>query len=149
MLKIIMYCIILFVNVYRSAVEYERKMQSTNFELGEVMEKHLISMAREAEKLRTELANAEKRAMAAIVGAGTAANLGNSYEIVLLFLPLGACWFTCYCIFTRTIKNQNCFVFQVLDMPLTRVFLNQGLAEIHYLIIMLFIRFGLSPVVKI
>lgn len=69
-------------------------MHSTNFELSEVMEKHLTSMAREAEKLRSELANAEKRAMAAIVGSGTDANPGNSYGVVLLFLPHGACWFT-------------------------------------------------------
>ncbi|KAH6766054.1 hypothetical protein C2S52_017037 [Perilla frutescens var. hirtella] len=65
----------------RAAVEYERKMHSTNFELDGVMEKHLISMAREAEKLRSELANAEKRAMAAIVGAGAAANPGHGYAI--------------------------------------------------------------------
>ncbi|KAK6163810.1 hypothetical protein DH2020_000674 [Rehmannia glutinosa] len=58
----------------RVAIEYERKMHSTNFELSDVMEKHLISMAREAEKLRSELANAEKRAMAAAAAAVSAAN---------------------------------------------------------------------------
>ncbi|XP_057789732.1 protein FLC EXPRESSOR-like isoform X2 [Salvia miltiorrhiza] len=73
----------------RAAVEYERKMQSTNSELSEVMEKHLISMAREAEKLRSELANAEKRAMAAIAGAGTAANPGPGYAIHQSFLEPG------------------------------------------------------------
>ncbi|KAL1545028.1 protein FLX-like 1 [Salvia divinorum] len=73
----------------RAAVEYERKMKSTNFELGEVMEKHLISMVREAEKLRSELANAEKRAMAVIVGAGTSANPGPGYAIHQSFLDPG------------------------------------------------------------
>ncbi|KAL1552920.1 protein FLX-like 1 isoform X2 [Salvia divinorum] len=73
----------------RAAVEYERKMQSTYCELSEVMEKHLISMAREAEKLRYELANAEKRAMAAIVGAGGAANPGPGYAIQQSFIEQG------------------------------------------------------------
>lgn len=59
-------------------------MHSTNSELSDVMEKHLISKAREAERLRSELASAEKRAMAAIVGAGTTANPGNAHVILLL-----------------------------------------------------------------
>lgn len=75
MLKIIKHSFVC--DVYRAAVEYERKMHSTNFELSDVMEKHLISMAREAEKLRYELANADKRAMAAVLGGGAAANPGN------------------------------------------------------------------------
>lgn len=54
----------------RSAIEYERKMCSDNFELSQAMEKHMTYLAHEAEKLRFELANAEKRAMAA-------ANPGN------------------------------------------------------------------------
>lgn len=65
----------------RAAVEYERKMHSTNFEVSEVMEKHLITMAREAENLRSELANADKRAMAAVLGAGAAAIPGPGYAI--------------------------------------------------------------------
>ncbi|GFQ07869.1 protein flx-like 1 [Phtheirospermum japonicum] len=44
----------------RAAIEYERKMHSTNFELSEAMEKHVVSMAREADILRSELANADK-----------------------------------------------------------------------------------------
>ncbi|XP_073062156.1 protein FLX-like 1 isoform X2 [Primulina eburnea] len=60
----------------RSAIEYERKMRAKNYLLSEVMEKHMISMAHEAEKLRSELANAERRAMAAVTSA-YAAQRGN------------------------------------------------------------------------
>ncbi|KAI3450315.1 hypothetical protein Pfo_006980 [Paulownia fortunei] len=74
-------CIPLVVNVKRAAIEYERKMRSNNFELSETMEKHMISMAREVEKLRSELANAEKRAMAAATAAVSAANPGPGYAI--------------------------------------------------------------------
>ncbi|KAG8387921.1 hypothetical protein BUALT_Bualt02G0071600 [Buddleja alternifolia] len=57
----------------RAALDYERKMRSRNFEQNEVMERHMISLAREADKLRSELANAEKKAMvAAYPGAGYA-----------------------------------------------------------------------------
>lgn len=94
-----------FVNVYRAAVEYESKMHSTNFEVSEVMEKHLISMAREAENLRSELANADKRAMAAVLGAGAAAIPGNSHRIVLLPLPDGDCWLIFFCPLTKTIMH--------------------------------------------
>ncbi|XP_022864217.1 protein FLC EXPRESSOR-like isoform X1 [Olea europaea var. sylvestris] len=53
----------------RSAIEYERKMHSNNLELSEAMEKHMKSMAQEIDKLRPELANAEKKAMAAAAAA--------------------------------------------------------------------------------
>lgn len=49
----------------RAAIEYEKKGYAENYEHGQVMEKKLISMARELEKLRAEIANAEKRARAA------------------------------------------------------------------------------------
>ncbi|KAL2488621.1 Protein FLX-like 1 [Forsythia ovata] len=49
----------------RSAIEYERKMHSNNLELSGAMEKHMKSLAQEIDKLRSELANAEKMAMAA------------------------------------------------------------------------------------
>ncbi|GKV04223.1 hypothetical protein SLEP1_g16413 [Rubroshorea leprosula] len=66
----------------RSAIEYEKKGYAENYEHGQAMEKKLISMAREVEKLRAEIANAEKRARAAsAVGnpasAGYNANFGN------------------------------------------------------------------------
>lgn len=50
--------------VYRAAIEYEKKGYAENYEHGQVMEKKLVSMARELEKLRAELANTEKRAHA-------------------------------------------------------------------------------------
>lgn len=64
----------------RAAVEYERKMHSTNFELSEAMEKHMISMASEAEKLRSELADAEKRAMA--MAAISAVHPGPGFDLI-------------------------------------------------------------------
>jgi len=51
--------------MYRQAIEYEKKGYAENYEQGQVMETNLISMAREVEKLRAEVANAEKRARAA------------------------------------------------------------------------------------
>ncbi|KAL3503063.1 hypothetical protein ACH5RR_037512 [Cinchona calisaya] len=72
----------------RAAIEYEKKGYAENYEHGQVMEKKLVSMARELEKLRAEMANAEKRARAAAAignpGPGYNANFGNvetSYPI--------------------------------------------------------------------
>ncbi|CAL9747620.1 unnamed protein product [Musa acuminata subsp. burmannicoides] len=65
----------------RAAIEYEKKGYAENYEQGQVMEKNLISMAREVEKLRAEVANAEKRARAAAAagnqGAAYSGNYGN------------------------------------------------------------------------
>lgn len=65
----------------RTAIEYEKKGYAENYEHGQVMEKKLVSMARELEKLRAEMANAEKRARAAATignpGPGYNANYGN------------------------------------------------------------------------
>lgn len=52
----------------RAAIEYEKKGYAENYEHGLVMEKKLIAMARELEKLRAEIANAEKTRAAAAVG---------------------------------------------------------------------------------
>lgn len=49
---------------YRTAIEHEKKSFAESFEHGKVMESKLVTMAREMEKLRAELANAEKRAPA-------------------------------------------------------------------------------------
>lgn len=49
---------------YRAAIEYEKKGYAENYEHGQMMEQKLITMARELEKLRAEVANAEKRARA-------------------------------------------------------------------------------------
>ena len=51
---------------FRAAIEYEKKGFAENYEHGQVMEKKLVAMAREMEKLRAEIANAEKRARAAV-----------------------------------------------------------------------------------
>ncbi|XWS27407.1 hypothetical protein CRYUN_Cryun26dG0112400 [Craigia yunnanensis] len=64
----------------RAAIEYEKKGYAENYEHGQVMEKKLISMARELEKLRAEIANVENitrptGANHAIVGYN--ANYGN------------------------------------------------------------------------
>lgn len=68
---------------FRSAIEYEKKGYAENYEHGQVMERNLVSMARELEKLRAEIANAEKRAHAATA-------VGNPgmicFEIILMFL---------------------------------------------------------------
>ncbi|XP_022717376.1 protein FLX-like 1 isoform X2 [Durio zibethinus] len=66
----------------RAAIEYEKKGYAENYEHGQVMEKKLISMARELEKLRAEIANADKRTRSAgSTGgnpvAGYNANYGN------------------------------------------------------------------------
>lgn len=64
----------------RVAIEYEKKGYAENYEHGQVMEKKLVSMARELEKLRAEVANAEKRAHAsAAVGGNAAAGYGANY----------------------------------------------------------------------
>ncbi|KAM7501759.1 hypothetical protein LguiB_000663 [Lonicera macranthoides] len=68
----------------RAAIEFEKKTHASNLEQGQAMERNLISMAREIEKLRAELANSEKRARAsaaaavvATPGPGYAAGYGN------------------------------------------------------------------------
>lgn len=66
--------------VCRAAIEYEKKGYAENYEHGQVMENKLVSMARELEKLRAEIANAEKRARAA-------AAVGNP----------GSCLYVCFC----------------------------------------------------
>lgn len=58
--------------VNRAAIEYEKKAHVENLEQSQAMEKNMISMAREVEKLRAELANAEKRARAAAAASATA-----------------------------------------------------------------------------
>ncbi|KAG5015735.1 hypothetical protein AAZX31_08G147300 [Glycine max] len=60
----------------RAAIEYEKKGFAENYEHGQVMEKKLVAMAREMEKLRAEIANAEKRARAA----AAAGNPGQGYN---------------------------------------------------------------------
>ncbi|XVF79115.1 hypothetical protein PTKIN_Ptkin14bG0193600 [Pterospermum kingtungense] len=63
----------------RAAIEYEKKGYAENYEHGQVMEKKLITMARELEKLRAEIATAEKTRAAggSAAVAGYNANYGN------------------------------------------------------------------------
>ncbi|XP_047180305.1 protein FLC EXPRESSOR-like [Vigna umbellata] len=50
----------------RNAIEFEKKTHASNLEHKRVMDNNMITMSSEVEKLRAELANAEKRARAAI-----------------------------------------------------------------------------------
>ncbi|KAL8205424.1 hypothetical protein R6Q57_008975 [Mikania cordata] len=64
----------------RAAIEHEKKGHAENYEHGQVMEKNLLTMARELEKLRAEMANAEKKARAAVAvnpNPGYNTNYGN------------------------------------------------------------------------
>ncbi|KAL6314277.1 hypothetical protein AAG906_016478 [Vitis piasezkii] len=63
----------------RAAIEYEKKGYAENYQHGQLMENNLISMARELEKLRAELANVDKGASAAASGGnpGYSGNYGN------------------------------------------------------------------------
>ncbi|XP_047330654.1 protein FLX-like 1 [Impatiens glandulifera] len=63
----------------RTAIEYEKKGYAENYEHGIVMEQKLISMARELEKLRAEMANAEKRARAAAAVGNPGASYAGNY----------------------------------------------------------------------
>ncbi|KAJ4840490.1 hypothetical protein Tsubulata_000412 [Turnera subulata] len=61
----------------RAAIECEMKNKAINFEQDQIMEKNMILLAQEMEKLRDELANAEKRAAAANPGSGYTGNYGD------------------------------------------------------------------------
>ncbi|KAL5545064.1 hypothetical protein UlMin_008848 [Ulmus minor] len=62
-----------------AAIDFEKKGYAENYDHGQMMEKKLISMARELEKLHAEMANAENRARAsaAVGNTGYIANYGN------------------------------------------------------------------------
>ncbi|KAK9025559.1 hypothetical protein V6N11_038423 [Hibiscus sabdariffa] len=66
----------------RAAIEYEKKGYAENYEHGQVMEKKLISMARELEKLRAEIANTEKGSHAASSTGGNPAIGGYNANYV-------------------------------------------------------------------
>lgn len=59
------YLCLFVVDLNRAAIEYEKRTHASNLEQAEAMEKGMVSMSQEVEKLRAELANAEKRARAA------------------------------------------------------------------------------------
>lgn len=58
----------------RAAIENEKKMCATNIENSRIMEENMMSMASEIDKLKAELANAEKRARAAAAVTGAPPN---------------------------------------------------------------------------
>ncbi|KAI4373372.1 hypothetical protein MLD38_011503 [Melastoma candidum] len=62
----------------RAAIELEKKTRESNLEHGNIMERHMISMSREMEKLRADLANAEKSTRSATIGSSEAA--GATYD---------------------------------------------------------------------
>ncbi|XP_059431119.1 protein FLC EXPRESSOR [Corylus avellana] len=64
----------------RAAIEYEKKTRAHNLEQRQLMERHKTSMAGEIERLRAELANAEKRARAAAAAANVA-NPSTGYAV--------------------------------------------------------------------
>ena len=63
-------CFILHLRTYestcRSGIELEKKGYAESYEQGQEMQKKLFSVASEVEKLRAEVANAEKRSRAAV-----------------------------------------------------------------------------------
>ncbi|XVF20368.1 hypothetical protein REPUB_Repub11eG0192100 [Reevesia pubescens] len=58
----------------RTAIEHEKKTRASNLEQRQILEKNITIVAREIEKLRVELANAEKRARAAAEAAANSSN---------------------------------------------------------------------------
>ncbi|PIA37499.1 hypothetical protein AQUCO_03000228v1 [Aquilegia coerulea] len=66
------------IEIGRTAIEYEKNTHAENLEQEQEMEKNMVILARELKKLRTELADAEKRARAA-AAAGAAANPGSGW----------------------------------------------------------------------
>lgn len=71
-----------FTDVYRNAIEFEKKTHASNLENKRAMDNNIIIMTCEVEKLRAELADAEKRARAAIAVAA-AANPSNFTFLVV------------------------------------------------------------------
>lgn len=63
----------------KAAIEYEKKVYADSFEQGQLLQNNLLTMARELEKLRAEIANAEKRARAAAAAGNPAAGYNTSY----------------------------------------------------------------------
>lgn len=77
--------ILMLLLAFRAAVEREKKGVAESLEQGKMMESKLITMAREVEKLRAELANAQKRAYAA----SAIGNPGILCCKLMLLVPLG------------------------------------------------------------
>ncbi|KAJ3669434.1 hypothetical protein LUZ60_011384 [Juncus effusus] len=66
----------------RAAIEFEKKAHAENLEQSKQMESNMVSMAREIEKLRSELGNVGKKIVAAnATNPGYAGAYGNSAEV--------------------------------------------------------------------
>lgn len=61
----------------RAAIEYERKGHGERYEQGQAMEKNMVLIAREVEKLRAEVANGEMRVRASAAAVGNPGYSGN------------------------------------------------------------------------
>jgi len=66
----------------RAAFEYEKKANAELLEQRGVMEKNLVSMAREMEKLRAELTNADMKARVGSYGGGSYSVPDSGYPAV-------------------------------------------------------------------
>lgn len=74
--------------ICRSCIELEKKGYAESYEQGQEMQKNLISVASEVEKLRAEVANAEKRSRA-IVSAGNQGMIASVPNVCYLCDQLG------------------------------------------------------------
>lgn len=63
----------------RAAIENEKKGYAANYEHGQLIQNKLLSMSRELEKLRAEMANAEKKARAAAAVGNQVAAYNTNY----------------------------------------------------------------------
>ena len=70
----------------RAAVEFEKKAHADNLQQSKAMEKNMIAVASEIEKLRGDLVNAEKR-VTAVTTAAAVANPGTLLNLLLLYYP--------------------------------------------------------------
>ncbi|KAJ9145724.1 hypothetical protein P3X46_028070 [Hevea brasiliensis] len=64
----------------RAAIECEKKTYASNLEHGKTMEQNMLAVAREIEKLHTELASAGKRATAAAAATNPSPGYAGSYS---------------------------------------------------------------------
>ena len=74
-------------NIGRAAVEFEKKAHADNLQQSKAMEKNMIAVASEIEKLRGDLVNAEKRATAvsAVTTAAAVANPGTLLNLLSVY----------------------------------------------------------------
>lgn len=73
---------------FRNAFEYEKKANADQLEQRQVMEKNLVEMSRDIEKLRAEAANVDKRPRVhpGIISGLTSANVATLQMLIFLRL---------------------------------------------------------------